>query len=69
MPETPNSPSVASPAVVVDPARPSNPATPAPKVPEFLASKLSQQDFEALPESARNLHWLLEHIGKWDVVS
>ena len=52
----PNSPSV-GPTVVVDPLRPTNPGngTGAIKVPEFLASKMTQQDFEALPESARSI--------------
>lgn len=54
MSEIPNSPLTTGPTMVVDPARPSNPAAPA-KVPEFLASKLSQQDFDALPESARSI--------------
>ena len=53
-PTTPNHSSTVGPTVVVDPARPSNPSGPV-KVPEFLASKLSQQEFEALPESARSI--------------
>lgn len=54
MPEVPNSPSTAGPTVVIDPARPSTP-TRAGHVPEFLASKMSQQEFDALPESARSV--------------
>lgn len=53
MPEIPNNSSTPGPTVVIDPARPSSPSVAPVKVPEFLASKLSQQDFDALPESAR----------------
>ena len=56
---TPNSPSVAGPTIVVDPARPTagGPSvTPsAGKVPEFIADKMTQQEFDALPESARTV--------------
>jgi len=53
-PATPNNASVAGPAIVVDPARPSVVVSGA-KVPEFLADKVTQEDFAALPESARNI--------------
>ncbi len=55
-----NDPTVTGPTVV-DPARPSG-GTPSPKVnvPEFLASKMSQQEFDALPESARSV--LVERV-------
>jgi len=55
MPEMPNNSSTVGPTVVVDPARPSSPSGTQVKVPEFLASKLSQQDFAPLPESARTI--------------
>lgn len=53
MPEVPNSPSVAGQTIVVDPARPTSPAASTLKVPEFLSSKMSQEEFAALPESAQ----------------
>lgn len=54
----PNSPSIAGQTIVVDPARPTGAPSATPsgatlRVPEFLSSKMSQEEFAALPESAQ----------------
>ena len=61
MPDKPITPSEGGPAVVSDPMRPtgSKPSGPSTsgdlKVPEFLAGKMSQEEFASLPESARTV--------------